>query len=162
MNLFELNKEFRESIKRVEFFAMENDGEINENLEAEFKCLEMAREEKVLNLAGYIKEIKAESEMIKNQEKKLEERRKSLENRAEYLTEYLIKSLNEGEKLSSPWAQISWRKSKSVEILDEKIIDRKYIVMEPRILKSSIGDDLKAGIKVDGAILKEKLNLQIK
>ena len=162
MNLFDLNKEFRESIKRVEFFAMENDGEINEDLENEMNDLKLAREEKSLNLAGYIKEIEAESEAIKNQEKKLNERRKTLENRAEYLKEYLRKNISEGEKLSSPWAQISWRKSKSVEILDEKLIDQKYIVMEPRILKSSIGDDLKAGIKVDGAILKEKLNLQIK
>lgn len=162
MNLFDLNKEFRDAIRRVEFFAMENDGEINENLEAEFKCLELAREEKVLNLAGYIKELEAECEAIKKQEKKLGERRESLENRVEYLTKYLLKNISEREKLSSPWAQISWKKSKYVEITDEKLIDKKYIVMEPKISKSSIGDDLKAGIEVAGAILQEKMNLQIK
>ena len=162
MNLFQLNKEFREAVKRVDFFATENDGIVNEELELELNILELAREEKALNIAGYIKELEADAEMIKREENNLRKMREAKENKSEWLKKYLHKNINEGEKLESPWAKISWRKSKSVEILDEKIIDRKYILMEPKILKACIGDDLKAGIAVEGAILKEKMNLQIK
>ena len=162
MNLFQLNKEFREAVKRVDFFAEINDGIVNEDLENELIELKLAREEKALNVAGYIKEIEAEAEMIKREESNLRKMREAKENRVKFLREYLQNNVTIGEKLESPWAKISWRASKSVEITDEKLIDQKYIVMEPKISKSIIGDDLKAGIEVAGAILKEKMNLQIK
>ena len=162
MNLFELNVEFREAIKRMEFFAQENDGEISSALEEELNGLKLAREQKVLNLAGYIKEIEAESSAIKAQEKLLADRRRALEAKAERLTDWLKTNLEEGEKLSCPWAAIGWRKSQAVQIVAEKLIPKLYFRTVKELLKQEIKDALKAGKEIPGATLETRFNLVIK
>ena len=94
MNLFQLNKEVREAVKRVDFFAEINDGIVNEDLENELIELKLAREEKALNVAGHIKEIEAEAEMIKREESNLRKMREAKENRVKFLKEYLRKNIN--------------------------------------------------------------------
>jgi hypothetical protein len=60
--------------------------------------------------------------------------------------------------------KINFRKSTSVEIEDETLIPELYFetVVTKKIIKKDIGDILKAGLEVPGAILKNNKNLQIK
>ena len=54
------------------------------------------------------------------------------------------------------------RLSKSVNIINEEEIERRYIIPKFQIDKKKIGDELKVGLTVAGAELLEKTTLNIK
>lgn len=105
----------------IENFEFEFDEDTGEVLNGDYlDKLEMDRHVKIENIALFIKSLKAESEMIKAEAKRLEERAKSKINKAAYLEQYLLNNL-QGEKFESPRCKISYRKSESVEFLDENV-----------------------------------------
>lgn len=129
-------------------------------------ALSMARDEKIENIAMWLKNLNAEAKAIREEEKNLAERRKVSENKSDSLKKYLDRILN-GEKFSTPKVAISYRKSTAVEIADEeafaKSADTTYLIEQPpKIDKKAITDALKAGVTVDGAALVERENIQIK
>lgn len=77
------------------------------------------RDTKIENVACMIKNLVAESEMLKEEESKLAARRKVKENNVKHLKEYLIYALD-GNKFESSRAKISFRKSKAVNIDNEQ------------------------------------------
>lgn len=162
MNLFELDKEFRNAVAQVEFMAEQNDGEIDAGLEAEMDRLSLDRANKALNLAGYIKELSAEADMIKAQEKRLAEMRRVKENRADRLERYLAGILQTGEKLEAPWAKISWRKSSSLAIDDYAEIPESFFKIEKSPKIAEIKEAVKGGAVFEGVRLVDRMNLQIK
>jgi rRNA maturation endonuclease Nob1 len=98
------------------------------------------------------------------EEESLKRRRQILENRAGWLTNYLIYNVSPTEKLISPRVELCWRKSESVEITDEFSIPDEYIkiIQESRIDKMAIKEKLKAGEEIPGAALVTKQNLTLK
>lgn len=77
--------------------------------------LAMARDEKIENLALWIKNLNAEAKAIREEEKNLAERRQKAENKAESLKAYLTQVLN-GEKFKTAKTEVSWRESETVEV----------------------------------------------
>ena len=127
-------------------------------------ALSMARDEKIENVALWIKNLVAEAKAIREEEKSLAERRKAAENKAESLEKYLEQTLS-GEKFSTAKVAISYRKSKAVEIADEATFIKAgaYLVpQDPKIDRKAISDALKTGAIVNGAELVERNNIQIK
>lgn len=129
-------------------------------------ALSMARNEKIENIALWIKNLNAEATAIREEEKNLAERRKIAENKAESLRKYLDRILN-GEKFSTPKVAISYRKSVAVNIADEanfiNTADIAYLIPQtPKIDKKAIAEALKSGLTVEGAELIERNNIQIK
>lgn len=129
-------------------------------------ALSMAREDKIENIAMWIKNLNAEAKAIREEEKNLADRRKVSENKSESLRKYLDRILN-GEKFSTAKVAISYRKSTAVEIADEeafaKSADATYLVQQPpKIDRTAIKDALKAGAVINGAELVERNNIQIK
>ena len=150
--------------KAIEDFEFEIDEETGEILNYdELDDLKMAREQKCENIALYYKNIKAEAEMVKAEAKAMAERRKRLENKAESLKKYLAYALG-GEKFSTPKVAVSYRKSESVNIPDEMLIDDKWcnISVQRKPDKTLIKKALKEGKEVEGAELVTKQNLSIK
>ena len=100
-----------------------------------------------------------------NQKEKdaMADRQKRLEKKAESLKGYLAYAL-QGEKFSTPRIAMSWRKSESVLIPDEALLDDRFVnvTMVKKPDKKLIKDTLKAGREVPGAELVTKQNLQIK
>lgn len=78
------------------------------------EALQMERDEKVENLALAVKNLRAEVEAFKNEEKALAERRKVAENQAERAKKYLEYVLG-GEKFKTTRVSVSYTTSKSVE-----------------------------------------------
>ena len=122
----------------------------------------LARDEKIENLALFIKNCKAEAEMIRAEEKKLADRRRVCENRAEWLKKYLANKLH-GEKFKTARTSMSWRKSQAVEVEDIKQLPPEYLrFKEPEADKIKLKEDLKKGIEIDGAELVDNLSMIIK
>ena len=128
--------------------------------------LTIARDEKIENIAMWIKNLTAEGKAIRDEEKSLAERRRTAENKAESLEKYLEQTLS-GEKFSTAKVAISYRKSTAVNIADEETFAKTacptYLVYQPaKIDRKAIAEALKAGAVIEGAELVERNNMQIK
>ena len=157
MTLFEINKAILE-------FDYEIDEETGEILNAEaLDALQLARDEKIEGVGLWIKNLQAEAEAVKKEKDAMADRQRRLEKKAESLKNYLVYAL-QGERFSTPRIAISWRKSESVLIPDEALLDDRFvnITMIKKPDKKLIKDTLKAGREVPGAELITKQNLQIK
>ena len=132
--------------------------------------LQIERDAKIENIALFIKSLKADAEAIKAEEKRLAERRKAKENRAEWLKDYLYNALN-GEQFETPRVRLSFRGSEAVDITDEfavvEYLEKNYVEKAltysmPKISKAVVGELLREGKEIPGAVLKQNNNLQIK
>lgn len=144
---------------RIYAFVDEETGEIT-NLE-EFERMALEREQKLENIVLYIKNLRAEAAMLKDEKDALVARQEQVERRAEGLMKYLSAVLD-GEPFETAKCACLWRKSTAVEV-DETKIPKKYLVYgPPKPDKRAIRDALNAGIKVKGAQIVERNNLRIK
>ena len=128
-----------------------------------FEALQLARDEKIENIALYHKNLLAEAAALKAEEKSFAERRKRAENKAESLKRYLDSAL-QGQKFTSTKVAISYRKSTSVEV-DETKLPANWLREIPAthvVDKVEIAKALKAGETVEGATLITNNNIQIK
>ena len=162
MTLYEIDKQ----ISEFPFDVDENSGEIL-NIE-DFEALQMARDEKVENVALYIKELQAEAAAIKAETESLDERMKAKERKADSLKRYLAQALA-GEKFESPKVKVSYRKSQQI-VLDGAF-DEWAQENAPELLtvkttytpsKTAIKEALLDGKTVKYATLIENKNIQIK
>lgn len=163
MNLYDLNQMYSEALEG----AIDENGEIRSDVLTELLGeIAEARETKVLNIACWIKNLEAEADAIKTEIDRLNVRKKSALNKAESLDRYLRSALIEGEKLKDARAEISWRKSSSVEIVgDLETFTQSYpdlckIKLEP--IKTEIKKAIESGELVIGAEIVNKQNLVIK
>lgn len=160
MTLYEINQKIEAAIMNA---VDEETGEITEDF-AMLDELQLEREQKIENSGLYIKNLTAEIESLKAEEKALSERRKAKEKKAEWLKSYLAYSLA-GAKFETPKLALSFRKS--VVVVDVADVDK--LPEEFKRVKTTIDADkvalkeaLKGGAVIDGATLVEKQNLQIK
>ena len=123
-------------------------------------------DDKLESIACLYKESLAMAEALKAEEKNLEARRTAYEKKAEWLKNYMSESmlLVGKTKLERPRANLRFIKSESVRILDNDAIPVIYtsrkVTYSPN--KVAIKKAIKSGIKVDGAVLDVKENLQVK
>lgn len=132
-----------------------------------FEGLQLARAEKCENIALYYKNLTAEAVAIKAEETKLAERRKTVENKAARLLEYLKTALN-GEKFETPRVKCAYRKAQSVEV-DERFMtwalnnaNDLLAFKEPTPNKTKIKEAIKSGRDIVGAKLVDGLSLNVK
>ena len=128
-----------------------------------FEALQLARDEKIENIALYHKNLLAEAAALKAEEKSFAERRKRAENKAESLKNYLATSLN-GSRFNTTKVAISYSKSTSVEVDETKLpanwlreVPASYVVDKVEIAKA-----LKTGEVIEGVALKETNSIQVK
>ena len=168
MKLYDIHAELSELLERG-FEVDEETGELIEDISGKLEALQIAEQEKLENIALFVKNLCADTEAIKAEEKALAERRRPKENKAErlknYLSDYLMNTNR--NKLETPRVRLSFRKSEIVDI-DETFRawamenDRYLRHKDPDIDKTELKKALKAGDKVPGAALLERQNLQIK
>lgn len=153
-SLYEINQEILNCV----------DLETGEILDEQaFEALQMERNEKLENIALWVKNLTSEAEALKAEEKAFAERRKAAEKKAESLKRYLDSALK-GQKFNTTKVAISYRKSTSVDVLDVEKLPEAYrkTVTTVSADKVAISSALKAGELVDGATLVEKNNISIK
>lgn len=134
-------------------------GEVNVNM---IKDLIMQRDQKVENIACWIKNLISDAKALKDEKKALEERIKAKENRAESLKKYL-ESILEGQKFETPKCAVSFRKTQSVNISDFTALPAEFLRFKPAEAdKTAIKAAIKAGEVVSGAELVESLSMAVK
>ena len=158
MTLYEINERIMDAVANCVDIET---GEIVGDTE-ELEALEMARDDKLDNIACLIKNIKAEAEAIKAEKMKLAARQASAEKKAEWLENYLIRNMMPGETLNRSRVVIRWRRSESVAVDNVDALPDGYFVTKKEPNKTIIKNALKAGIEVPGAALVEKQNIQIR
>lgn len=152
MTLYEINEQIKGCLD-------EETGEvINEEL---LESLQLAEDEKIENIALWIKNLKAEAEALKAEKQAFADRQKSAENKIEGLQRYLSNYLN-GKVFSTPKVSIKWRKSESVVIDNPVEIPEEFLKYEPKVDKVSIKDAIKDGAVVAGCHIESNNNIQIK
>jgi Skp family chaperone for outer membrane proteins len=162
MTLYEIKREIEEAIDAMFASVDEETGEVSEDAVNKLAELNAARDEKLDNIGAYIKNLMAEAEAIKAEEKKLADRRRVIENKVERLKAYVASILG-GQKWSSARVAYSFRKSEKV-IVDENNLPKTYMVKKVEFApdKKTIKELLKSGKKIRGAYIEESQNIQIK
>lgn len=133
--------------------------------ETQLDALYMEREKKIEGVLLWIKNLNADVEAFKAEEKSLAERRKVAENKVERLKSYVQNALN-GERFATARVSVGYRKSEAVVIDDMKEMmwaaDDYLKFSDPEPDKTKIKKALKAGINVAGCHLEERYNMTIK
>lgn len=162
MKIYEINEQLRELMA----LAVNEDGEINEEALAKAQQLEGDKSKKVLAFAKFIKEKKSEIQAMKDAEKSIAVRRKSIENLCARSEDYLMGCFD--SKVSDDFIAVSKSRSERVVVVD--VVGFIESQMETHFVKESYSVD-KAAIKkclrqdpdsVCGASIEEHYSLQIK
>ena len=180
-SLYQINEKVDLIMAKIQSSFDESTGEIiDEELytesQRELDNLEIAQNDKIENIACYIKNLHSDVFALENEIKTLSQRKKVKENQLKRIKEYLANFLKlKGiKKIETPKAVISFRKSEQLEITDEEEAiewcrHRGFLKEKPEIdkakvkkyIKELIDDDEKDLCPTEIRIV-EKQNLQIK
>lgn len=150
--------------REIEDFEFECDPETGELMNAlSWDELNMAFEEKVENIACYIKNLTSDIADFKAEESNLAARRKSVEKKVEFLKRLLLDNMS-GQKFSTVKCAVSFRKSEAVQVDDVNLIPAEMLrvktTYEPD--KTAIKAAIKSGREIKGCALVENTSVQIK
>lgn len=153
MNLYEIQDEILDCI----------DTETGEIIDAQkLDGLQMAKAEKIQNIALWIKNLRADVAALEAEERAFKKRKTAAKNKLDALTAYLSGFLN-GEKIKADKFSISWTTSQSTEVVDSEQVPLDYWdTPEPVLSKQRILHDLRAGEEIPGVKLSEKKSIVIK
>lgn len=157
MNLYQIKEEIKKAID--ECIDMETGEIINpELLDNLNEQLNIKRE----NIALYIKNLVADSKAIDEEIKNLTARKKSINNKVDWLKQYLADDL-QGSKFETSKVVVSFRKSKSVDIQPNAEIPNEFLIQqEPKPDKVSLKKAIQSGAVINGVSIVEKSNISIK
>lgn len=137
--------------------------------EKKLNALRMERDEKLENVALWIKNLEAEAAAYKAEKERFATRERVARNKAESLKAWLAAAL-QGEKFTTTRAAVSFRTSEAVEFPDmdfflqwagrENSSLLTYALPTPN--KTAIKELIKNGEIVPGAQLVKRLNIQVK
>jgi hypothetical protein len=164
LTLYEIDSMFQQRLAEAEAYAAEHDGVLPADLAQALDGLELARDAKIGNGLRAVKNIEAEAEAVAAEARKLADRTRSLTSKADWLRSYVGGIIGQGAKWSDTTCKASWRKSEYVELAADAQdkLPAQYVRYEPVIDKAAIRDTLKRGQEVPGAILAERISLQIR
>lgn len=121
---------------------------------------------KLENVAKVIKSIEVDAKGLKEEEKRLADRRKSLENRIINLKEYAESSMKAVglTKIKGKVFTLGIQKNApSIEIETENDIPTKYFIpQEPKLDRKTLLKDMKEGIEIPGVSVKQTECLRIR
>lgn len=156
-------------------------GEIldEDSFNAKFDEIQMALNEKIENSMCFYKNLQADIEAFKTEEKNIAQRRKVKENLAERIKNRIdnyirMKYTNEDGvvdtddlnkfKMETPRMKLSYRKSDSVDVYDIDSLPKEYIKEKVEVSadKTALKKDIKSGKAINGAKIVTNLNMQVK
>ena len=160
MKLYEIDQNIRTLWDKISQQAGELTAEDIEELES----LAIAKDEKIKGYGVIIKETTANIGVVKAEIERLNKLVKSMQSKAEWLTNRLETFMKEHElkEFNSIETNITFRTSKQLQIEDESKLAKKWLKVETKPDKQAIKDFINAGGKVKGCQIVEKQNIQIK
>jgi len=158
-SLYELTSNYRQLME----FAGEMDAEVFEDTLA---AITDGIEIKAENIAYVVRNMEADAAVIKEEEQRLADRRKAMENRVKNLKQYLLEQLDAAgiKKVQAAKITVSIaNNAPSVVVSDESTLPEQYLVPQPpKVDKKAIGVALKAGEEVPGCSLVAGKSVRIK
>lgn len=167
MHLYELSNDYQKVWDLMDNPDIPEDAILDtlEGIQGEIKV-------KAVDIACFIKDLRATVAAFKAEEDTLKKRRQTIEKRTESLTDYLAKYLQMGDltEVKDPRASISFRASKATRVTnpDELLAWAKVnrpawvTVPDPIVSIMAVRDALKKGEEVPGAEIVTNQNIQIK
>lgn len=163
MSLYYITEQYREAL------AILTDADLPEEAVADtLEALEGEVIQKSQAVAAFTLNLSAEIEAVKAVEKRISERRKSLERREARMREYLRfnmekSGISEIKALDGSFTAKLAKGRPAVIIDDEALIedDSEFVRWKRDLNKTAIGDALKAGLEVPGAHLETKPSLRL-
>ena len=161
MKLFEINERIEAAFEAA--VDMETGEIVDDAAYAALDELQMEFEQKTENILLWIKNLNAEANALKMQKQTFADRQSKAEKKAESLKRYVSQALN-GQKFATERVSVTWRKSETAEFVgDVMVLPPECIrVREPEVDKTALKKVLKSGAEINGAVLVEKNNIQIK
>ena len=117
MNLYEINSQILDCIDQETGEVMDID---------RLEELNMAKAEKVDNIACWVKNLEADVVAFEAQEKAFADRKAAAKRKIDSLKHYLTDALG-GQNFSSDRCAVSFRRSKAVCVLDEAAVPAEYM-----------------------------------
>ena len=141
-------------------------GEIKPEIMQQLSISRNELETKAVDYGYVIKAFDDEINIIDREIERLEERKAYVKKNKERMKTIVSSAMEEFgiNKIKSETLQLSFRKSESVDIFDESLVDEKFkkVKTEISLDKTAIKNAIKNGEDVQGAKIVEKNNLQIK
>lgn len=142
------------------------EGELTEEMETMLAISQEELQKKAINYGYVIKQFDSDIDAIDAEIKRLQGLKKSKENASERLKDTVKHAMQiySIEKLETPTLKVGFRKSESVEIINESQIEQVFKTSKvvESINKTAIKEAIKSGQTVKGAILQVNFNLSIK
>lgn len=157
MNLYELSAAYQEIQTMIE------DGQ--DGLEDTLESLNDAIEDKAVGYAKVIRNLEAQSNAIKEEEKRLAERRKSLENNIKRMKASLEETMvhNDKKRIKTDLFTFNIQKNPpSIKVIDENLIPKRfYVEQQPKLDRRSLINELKEN-EMPGVELTQGESLRIR
>lgn len=177
-NLYEIDYQLR---VLEDYMCDPDTGELldEDSFNAKFDEIQMALNEKIENSMCFYKNLQADVEAFKTEEKNIAQRRKVKENLAERIKNRIdnyirMKYTNEDGvvdtdglnkfKMETPRMKLSYRKSDSVDVYDIDSLPKEYIKEKVEVSadKATLKKDIKSGKKINGAKIITNLDMKVK
>ena len=162
--LYELSDAIRQVIDRG-FALDEETGEITFD-ETNLDELRLMFRDKAEACALYVKDQRALAKAMRDEERALADRRRSVEARADRIERYLSDHLQElpSGRLETPRVSVRPQRSRAVRVIDESAVPDflKRVKTEVSVDKSAIGRLLRSGRDVPGCELENRTGVVIK
>ena len=139
-----------------------------EKTEEIIKVLDGIKDEfdkKAENTVKVIRNFEADIQALRDEEKRLADKRRSLEKKKKDLKEYLYFNMERLNlrKVNAGIFDINIQKNpQSIKILDEATIPDKYKIASYRLDKKTLKDDIKNGVEIEGAQLVQTEGIRIR
>jgi len=162
IKLYEIKNEYLEALDHLNCLNNISNEIVSDSLAA----INQSLEEKVKNIAGYIKNLEAEAIAMKQYEDNMNKKRKAIENKIQSIKNYIKENMIACgiTKIDSPELNILIKRCKSSPlIIDESKIPKEFykIKTEEVLDKNKLMDVLEYE-KIDGVEIQENYSLTIK
>ncbi|SFC01895.1 virus Gp157 [Bacillus sp. 491mf] len=160
MKLYELTSNFNQLQQIIE------DGADQEAIHDTLQAIDEAIDDKVQGAALLIRNIEAQAEAIKVEEKRLSDRRKFFENNCKKIKDYLYQQMVAVDKRRVKGALVTvgiQKNPASLEIATDAVIPPEYMIaQEPKVHKKALLAAVKDGLQWDGITLKQGESVRIR
>lgn len=160
MKLYELTSNYNELQMMIE------DGVDPSVLEDTLQAIEESIQDKAQNIALLIKNIEADVDAIKLEEKRLADRRKAAENNCKSLKDYLYQQMTllEVKRIKGTIVTVGIQKNPaSLDIAPDAVIPPEYMIpQEPKVDRKTLLAAVKDGMRWNGITLKQGESVRIR
>jgi hypothetical protein len=160
MNLYTLTTQAKQIALLLE------EGEFTPELEQALAITQEQLQEKAINYTYVIKNYEADSQAIDNEIKRLKAMKDAKDNAIDRMKEAVRNAMLASgiDKIESPLFKLSLRRSESVEVVNIDQLPENLVTVKKTVSadKVKIKEAIKAGQNIEGAVVIENFNLQIK